>query len=71
MQVLSKVDRFQIARLLRQETFDTILGPIKLENSIFMGNWLIGQWQNGEFVALMPERPGASTPLVPKPAWNR
>jgi len=68
---IGKVDRFQIARLLRQETFDTILGPIKLENSIFMGNWLIGQWQNGEFVALMPERPGASTPLVPKPAWNR
>lgn len=68
---IGKIDRFQIARLLRQETFDTILGPIKLENNIFMGNWLIGQWQNGEFVALMPERPGASTPLVPKPAWNR
>lgn len=57
--------------MLRQETFETALGPMKLENNIFMGNWLIGQWQNGEFVALMPERPGASTPLVPKPAWNR
>lgn len=57
--------------MLRQETFETALGPMKLENNIFMGNWLIGQWQNGEFVALMPERPGASAPLVPKPAWNR
>jgi branched-chain amino acid transport system substrate-binding protein len=68
---LGKVDRFQIVRLLRQETFDTILGPLKLEGNIFRGNWLIGQWQDGEFVAVMPERPGAASPRVPKPAWNR
>jgi len=68
---VGKVDRFQITRLLRQETFDTILGPLKLEGNVFRGNWLIGQWQGGEFVALMPERPGASSPKVPKPAWSR
>ncbi|AEV16339.1 Twin-arginine translocation pathway signal [Thermus sp. CCB_US3_UF1] len=71
IETAGKVDRFQIVRLLRQETFDTILGPLRLEGNIFRGNWLIGQWQDGEFVALMPERPGAQAPRVPKPAWSR
>ncbi|WP_018111986.1 amino acid ABC transporter substrate-binding protein [Thermus igniterrae] len=68
---IGKVDRFQIVRLLRQETFDTLLGPLQLEGNVFRGNWLIGQWQGGEFVALMPERPGAVAPRVPKPSWSR
>ncbi|WP_337845186.1 amino acid ABC transporter substrate-binding protein [Thermus sp.] len=67
---VGKVDRFQVVRLLRESTFDTVLGPLRLEGNVFRGNWLIGQWQGGEFVALMPERPGAATPLVPKPAWT-
>jgi len=61
---VGKIDRPAIIRELQTGTFDTVLGKIKLENNMPKDAfWLIGQWQNGFFTGVSPQRAGAS-PLV-------
>lgn len=66
------LDRAKVNDLLRSGTFDTILGQISFDNeSRQVPNiFTVGQWQNGEFVGLVPhEHHGAGTLVFPKPAW--
>ncbi|MDW8060273.1 MAG: ABC transporter substrate-binding protein [Thermomicrobium sp.] len=72
---VGKVDRKAIGEELKYGTFDTIMGPVKLTNNVFRGNWLIGQWQRQpdgklEYVAIMPRDRAGAAPLVPKPNWK-
>jgi len=67
---VGSLDRAAVIEEIRNGTFDTILGPVKLENGLLTNLWWVGQWQDGEFVALAPlDREGIGTPIVPKPAW--
>ncbi|GBD20416.1 Leucine-specific-binding protein [bacterium HR28] len=68
---VGKVDRQAVAREVATGSFQTIIGTVKLEGNIYYGNWLLGQWQNGEFLALWPKNKAAATPIVPKPAWKK
>ena len=66
-----KLDRAAIIKELQSGTFDTVLGKVKLVDNMMQDNfWLIGQWQDGFFVGLAPQRAGVGTPVVPKPAWK-
>jgi branched-chain amino acid transport system substrate-binding protein len=68
---VGKLDRAAIIKELQTGTFDTVLGKVKLVDNMMQDNfWLIGQWQDGFFVGLAPQRAGAGTPVVPKPAWK-
>ena len=68
---VGKVDRAAVAAEIRSGTFDTIIGKIKLKDSLFQEVWSVGQWQNGEFYGLAPTSlPGARAPVVPKPQWQ-
>lgn len=67
---VGSLDRAAVIEEIRTGVFDTILGPVKLENGLLTNLWWVGQWQDGEFVALAPlDREGIGTPIVPKPAW--
>lgn len=69
---VGKIDREAIIKELQNGTFDTIIGKIKLENNIPKDAfWQIGQWQNGFFVGVAPQRPGVATMVTPKPAWKQ
>jgi branched-chain amino acid transport system substrate-binding protein len=65
------VDRAAVIKQLQTGTFETILGPVKLENNLYRENWWVGQWQNGEFHGIAPANlPGAREILFPKPVWH-
>ena len=68
---VGKIDRPAIIKELQTGTFDTVLGKIKLENNMPKDAfWLIGQWQNGFYTGVAPQRAGAAAAIVPKPAWK-
>ena len=68
---VGKIDRAAVIKELQTGTFETILGPVKLENNLYTENWWVGQWQNGEFHGIAPAiLPGAREILFPKPAWH-
>jgi branched-chain amino acid transport system substrate-binding protein len=68
---VGEIDRTRTIEELRTGTFETILGPVKLENNFYTKTWLLGQWQNGEYHGIAPATlPGAQPVMFPKPAWS-
>jgi len=68
---VGKLDRAAITKELQTGTFDTVLGKVKLVDNMMQDNfWLIGQWQDGFFVGVAPQRAGVGAPVMPKPAWK-
>lgn len=68
---VGKVDRAAVTQEVRTGSFDTILGPVKLENQMFTKLWWVGQWQNGEFYGVAPsDKKGAKPAVLPKPNWK-
>ncbi|WP_368744502.1 amino acid ABC transporter substrate-binding protein [Desertibaculum subflavum] len=68
---VGKIDRPAIIKELQTGTFDTVLGKIKLEGNMPKDAfWVLGQWQNGFYTGVAPQRPGVAELIVPKPAWK-
>jgi branched-chain amino acid transport system substrate-binding protein len=69
---VGKIDRAAIQNELKTGTFETILGPIKLENNQLRGIFTVGQWQNGVFQGVGPaSMSGAKPVIIPKPEWKK
>jgi branched-chain amino acid transport system substrate-binding protein len=69
---VGKIDRAAIIKELQTGTFDTVIGKIKLENNMPKDAfWHIGQWQDGFFVGIAPQRAGVATIVTPKPAFKQ
>jgi branched-chain amino acid transport system substrate-binding protein len=68
---VGRIDRAAVIAELKKRPYETIVGPMDLRTQIYESNWLVGQWQNGEFYAVAPaNRSGARKAVVPKPAWK-
>jgi branched-chain amino acid transport system substrate-binding protein len=68
---VGRVDRAAVIAELKKRPYETIVGPMDLRTQIYENNWLVGQWQNGEFYAVAPaNRAGVRKSVVPKPAWK-
>lgn len=67
---VGKIDRSAIIAEIKNGTFDTVLGPIKLDNQVLSGIFLVGQWQGGVFQGIAPDLKGAKPAVIPKPAWK-
>lgn len=66
------LDKAAVTSELSSGTFSTVLGEqTKLENNQLRAiNW-VGQWQDGQFVAVSPEGgEGLSAAQLPKPDWK-
>jgi len=63
------VDRAALIRTIRDGSFDTLFGPLRLENNQRVAQPWVGQWQGENFAAV-----GGAGPLqpvqFPKPAWR-
>jgi branched-chain amino acid transport system substrate-binding protein len=67
---VGKIDREAIIKELQTGTFDTVLGKMKLvDNMPKDAFWHIGQWQNGFFTGVAPQRAGAAAVKTPKAPW--
>jgi branched-chain amino acid transport system substrate-binding protein len=65
------VDRAAVIKDLQTGTFDTVIGKISLKNNQRPTQWWVGQWQDGEFVAVGPEGlDGVRPSKFPKPGWS-
>jgi branched-chain amino acid transport system substrate-binding protein len=68
---VGEVNRAAVIKELQSGTFDTILGPIKLEDNLYKQTWWVGQWQNGEFHGIAPTTLLGVRPIIfPKPPWH-
>ena len=68
---VGRIDRPAIIREIAGGSFDTILGPMTLEGNVRKEQWVVGQWQGGEFYGVAPgDMAGARRPVLPKPAWR-
>jgi len=62
-------DRKAVTEYIRNNAFNTAMGPIKFEKQNNEKFWTVGQWQNGVFYGVASTgRPGAK-PIVAKPSW--
>jgi len=68
---VGRIDRAAVIKELQTGTFQTIIGPIKLQDNLYTGTWYVGQWQNGEYYGIAPATlPGAHPVAFPKPPWH-
>jgi branched-chain amino acid transport system substrate-binding protein len=68
---VGEVDRKKITDAIATQTFDTIVGPIKFENNRRLNQPTLGQWQDGEYVAVGPAQlKGMQSVKLPKPEWK-
>lgn len=67
---VGKIDRAAIIKELQTGTFDTVVGPIKMNNNVREEQFRVGQWQDGEFYGVAPALPGARPAVFPKPDWR-
>lgn len=68
---VGKIDREAITKEIATGTFDTVLGPVKLENNQITRVFVVGQWQDGVFQGIGPsDLEGAKPAIIPKPAWK-
>ncbi|TKT77437.1 amino acid ABC transporter substrate-binding protein [Aquamicrobium sp. LC103] len=66
------LDKEKVSEVLRTGTFDTVLGNISFdnENRQVPNIFTVGQWQDGEFVGLVPtDKEGSGELVFPKPEW--
>jgi branched-chain amino acid transport system substrate-binding protein len=68
---VGRLDRAAVTQEIRTGSFDTVIGPVKLDNQMLTKLWYVGQWQGGEFYGVAPtSREGARPAIIPKPAWK-
>jgi branched-chain amino acid transport system substrate-binding protein len=66
------LDKQAVSAELASGTFQTVLGETKFENNQLRQLWWAGQWQNGQFVGVMPsDRQGASKVMLPRAEWKK
>ena len=66
---VGSTDRKAVTAYIKNNTFDTVVGPIKFVNQNNEKFWTVGQWQNGVFYGVSSTgRPGAK-PVKIKSGW--
>ena len=69
IEAVGSVDRKAVTAYVKNNTFKTVMGPIKFVNQNNEKYWTVGQWQNGVFRGVSSTgRPGAK-PVVTKSGW--
>ncbi len=66
---VGSTDRKAVVAYIKNNTFETAVGPMKFDNQNNTKFWTVGQWQNGVFYGVSSTgRPGAKKVKV-KPNW--
>ena len=63
------LDRKAVTEYIKNNTFNTVMGPIDFVNQNNERFWTVGQWQNGKFYGVSSTgRPGAKSVKL-KSGW--
>ncbi len=66
------LDRKKIRDFIANNTFDTVIGPVRYENQINVQSpGEVGQWQNGAFEIVAGKEKRTAKPIYPKPPWPK
>jgi branched-chain amino acid transport system substrate-binding protein len=70
IETVGSIDRKKIRDEIAKGPFKTVWGEVRFKDQRNANPWAVGQWQDGQVVALFPAtKPGARPPLFPKPKW--
>lgn len=64
------VDRAAVTEYIKNNTFQTVVGPITYKNQNNDAFWTVGQWQNGTFYGVSSTGRDGAKPVMPKPDWK-
>lgn len=67
---VGEVDQAKVTQYIKDNTFDTIMGPISFENQISSKFWAVGQWQDGVFRGVAGNDIDGAAPVRVKSGWN-
>ena len=59
-----------MTQYIKDNTFDTIMGPISFDNQNSAKFWSVGQWQDGVFRGLTGSNVDGAVPVIEKTGWN-
>lgn len=63
------LDKAAVVEAIRNNTFDTVIGPISMPNNVNEKVWTVGQWNNGVFEAVAADGLSVSAEPVKKASW--
>lgn len=63
-------DRATVVEAIKNGTFDTVIGEIKFVDNVNPNVWTVGQWRDGNFVAVAADGMSVSAEPVKKQGWN-
>lgn len=63
------LDKAAVVEAIRNNTFDTVLGPVSMPNNVNQNVWTVGQWNNGVFEAVAADGLSVSAEPVKKGSW--
>lgn len=67
----NSIDRAAVAKEIETGSFDTVVGPVKLQNRMWVEEASVGQWQGDALEPIQPANLVGAKPIIfPKPAWK-
>ena len=67
---VGSTDREAVIQYIKDNTFDTIMGPINFENQNSEKFWTVGQWQDGVFRGVSSVNLDGAADVQEKSGWN-
>jgi branched-chain amino acid transport system substrate-binding protein len=64
-------DRAAVIEAIKSGTFDTIIGEVKFVDNVNPNVWTVGQWRDGNFVAVAADGMSVSAEPVKKTGWEK
>ena len=63
-------DRAAVIEAIKSNSFDTVIGEVKFVNNVNPNVWTVGQWRDGNFVAVAADGMSVSAEPVKKQGWE-
>jgi branched-chain amino acid transport system substrate-binding protein len=66
---VGSTDRKAVIEYIKNNTFDTVMGPIRYKNQNNEQFWTVGQWQGGKYYGVASTGRAGAKPVIDKAAW--
>ena len=70
IEAVGSTDREAVTQYLKENEFDTIMGPIVFDEQVSNRFWTVGQWQDGVFRGVASSNIDGAVPVIAKSGWE-